>query len=76
MEVTKHQPGMFCWANYPTLELDKAQDFYASLLKLDATPNEIDPGTTYVVLNRAGSTAAPFTRWTRRRCRNGEAPGG
>ena len=53
MEVTKHQPGMFCWANCPTLELDKAQDFYASLLKLDATRNEI-AGTTYVVLNRAG----------------------
>lgn len=54
MEVTKHQPGMFSWADLPTLDLNKALDFYTGLLKLDANPTEIAPGMTYAALSKAG----------------------
>ena len=56
MDVTKHQPGMFSWADMPVLDIAKAQSFYTMLLDVDATSTPIGPGMTYVVLSKAGKS--------------------
>ena len=56
MEVTKHQPGMFSWADMPVLDIEKAQAFYTRLLGVDASSTPVGPGMAYVVLNKAGKS--------------------
>ena len=56
MEVTKHQPGMFSWADMPVLDIEKAQAFYTRLLDVDASSTPVGPGMAYVVLNKAGKS--------------------
>ena len=57
MDVAKHQPGMFSWADLPVLDIDKAQDFYTRLLGLNATSNPVGPDMTYVMLDKAGKSS-------------------
>ena len=57
MDVAKHQPGMFSWADMPVLDIDKAQDFYTRLLGLNATSNPVGPDMTYVMLDKAGKSS-------------------
>ncbi len=54
MHVTKHQPGMFSWADMPVLDIDSAQTFYTKLLGLEANATPIGPGMTYVALTKGG----------------------
>ncbi len=56
MEVTKHQPGMFSWADMPVLDIERAQAFYTRLLGVEATSIPVGPGMTYVVLSKAGKS--------------------
>ena len=56
MEVTKHQPGMFSWADMPVLDIEKAQAFYTGLLNVDTSSTPMGPGMVYVVLNKAGKS--------------------
>lgn len=54
MEITKHTPGMFSWADMPVLDIDKAQAFYTRLLNVDASSTPVGPGMVYVMLSKAG----------------------
>ncbi|MCE2462435.1 MAG: hypothetical protein J4F46_00750 [Dehalococcoidia bacterium] len=56
MEIKKHEPGMFSWADMPSLDVEKAQAFYTRLLGLEATSTPMGPGRTYVVLNKKGKS--------------------
>ena len=56
MEIKKHEPGMFSWADMPSLDVEKAQAFYTRLLGLEATSTPMGPGMTYVVLNKKGKS--------------------
>ena len=56
MDVAKHQPGMFSWADMPVLDIDKAQDFYTRLLGVNATSTPIGPDMSYVMLDKGGRT--------------------
>ena len=56
MEITKHQPGMFSWADMPVLDIERAQAFYTGLLNVEASSTPMGPGMAYVVLNKAGKS--------------------
>ena len=56
MEITKHQPGMFSWADMPVLDIDKAKAFYTRLLNVETASTPMGPGMAYVVLHKAGKS--------------------
>ena len=62
MDVAKHTPGMFSWADMPVLDIDQAQDFYTRLLKVNATSMPIGPEMSYVMLDKAGKNCCGLYR--------------
>ena len=56
MEVTRHQPGMFSWADLATTDRKGSTQFYTQLLGLDHTDNPVGVGIVYTVLSKAGKS--------------------
>ena len=57
MEVTKHQPGMFSWADLGTPDADGSKKFYTELLELDSTDMPMGEGMSYKMLSKAGKSS-------------------
>ncbi len=58
MEITKHEPGMFSWADLMTADIEGSKAFYTELLSLDSVdmPMGEDAGA-YVMLFKNGKTS-------------------
>ena len=56
MEVTKHEPGMFSWADLASTEEKGSRRFYTELLELNATAFPIGGGAEYFVLSKNGKS--------------------
>ena len=54
MEVTKHEPGMFSWADLGTPDAGGAKRFYSELLGLDTTDMQMGEGMSYTMLSKRG----------------------
>ena len=54
MEITRHKPGMFSWADLATPNGQASKDFYTQLLELDATEVPVGEGFFYVMLSKRG----------------------
>ena len=56
MEVTKHEPGMFSWADLASTDEKGSRRFYTELLGLNATAFPIGGGAEYVALSKNGKS--------------------
>ena len=54
MEVTKHTPGMFSWADLASPDAAAARKFYSEMLQVDATDLDAGPDTIYTMLMKNG----------------------
>lgn len=57
-EMTKHEPGMFNWADLMTTDMEGATAFYTQLLGCETRDNPIDGGGVYRFLVKNGKTVA------------------
>ena len=54
MEVTRHEPGMFSWADLASPYAAGSKKFYTELLEVDATDMAAGPDAFYTTLNKNG----------------------
>ena len=54
MEISRHEPGMFSWADMATPDLDGSQKFYTSLLGLEHEDTPVGNGMVYSMLKKNG----------------------
>ena len=57
MEIARHEPGMFSWADLGTTDVDGAKRFYTELLELDATDLPMGEGMSYTMLSKRGKNS-------------------
>ena len=55
MEITKHTPGMFSWADLATPDAEGPKAFYTEILGLTAIDLPMQPGMVYSMLAKDGS---------------------
>ena len=58
MEIEKHQPGMFSWADLATTDREGSTRFYTQLLELEHADVPVGVGAFYTVLNKGGKSCA------------------
>ena len=56
MEVAKHEPGMFSWADLASTDEKGSRRFYTELLGLNATAFPMGGGAEYVALSKDGKS--------------------
>lgn len=54
MEVTKHTPGMFSWADLGSPDAGASRRFYSALLQLDTADMDAGPDAIYTTLSKNG----------------------
>ena len=54
MNISKHLPGMFSWAEVATPDAAESSAFYTRLLGLAATEMQTDDGSLYTILKKDG----------------------
>ena len=54
MEIDKHEPGMFSWADLGTTDPEGAKTFYSELLGLEAMDLPMGEGMSYAMLSKGG----------------------
>ena len=57
-EVTRHEPGMFNWADLMTTDVESAREFYCALLGCETYDNPVGGGFFYTMLRRNGKNIA------------------
>ena len=58
MEVTKHEPGMFSWADLGTPDVEGSRGFYTAILGLESTEMPMgDTGMSYTMLSKGGRSS-------------------
>ena len=57
MKVTKHQPGMFSWADLATPDAEGSKKFYRELLELEAIDTAGGEGMVYTMLTKEGRSS-------------------
>jgi uncharacterized protein len=57
-EVTRHEPGAFCWIELGTTDQAAAKAFYGSLFGWSFTDNDMGPGMTYTIFKLKERDAA------------------
>ena len=62
MEIDKHEPGMFSWADLGTTDPEGAKQFYTELLDLDAMDIPMGEGMSYSMLNKGGRSSCALYR--------------
>lgn len=73
-EMTKHEPGMFNWADLMTTDMESATAFYTQLLGCDTRDNPIDGGGVYRFLVKNGKTVAGLFQMTPDMTEQGMSP--
>ncbi len=56
MDVTKHQPGMFSWADLGTSDFAGSKQFYAEFLELEANEMRLPNGVDFCMLQKRGKS--------------------
>ena len=56
MEITRYDPGCFCWADLGTTDSEGAKKFYSTILGLDSVDMPMGDMGTYVMLQKDGKT--------------------
>lgn len=64
MEISKHTPGTFCWAELSTTDQDAAKKFYTQLFGWGASDLPIGPDSTYTMLQIKGKDVAALSQLT------------
>ena len=62
MEIDKHEPGMFSWADLGTTDPEGAKSFYTELLGLEAMDIPMGEGMSYSMLNKGGRSSCALYR--------------
>ncbi len=62
LEIDKHEPGMFSWADLGTTDPEGAKQFYTELLGLDAMDIPMGEGMSYSMLNKGGRSSCALYR--------------
>ena len=62
LEIDKHEPGMFSWADLGTTDTEGAKQFYTELLGLDAMDIPMGEGMSYSMLNKGGRSSCALYR--------------
>ena len=62
LEIDKHEPGMFSWADLGTTDPEGAKSFYTELLGLDAMDLPMGEGMSYSMLNKGGRSSCALYR--------------
>ncbi len=62
MEIAKHTPGMFSWADLATPDAEGSKAFYTELLELTATDLPMQPGMVYSMLAKGGRNVCALYR--------------
>lgn len=60
--MTRHEPGMFCWADLQTKDHVAARRFYTELMGWEAADVPMAPGRTYTRLGLQGATVAALSQ--------------
>ena len=58
-EITKSQPGTFCWFELGTTDASAARTFYSSLFDWTTRENPMGPGMVYSMLQLGGKDVGP-----------------
>ena len=64
VEITKHETGMFSWADLTTPDLEGSQKFYTTLLSLDHEDAPVGEGMVYSMLKKNGRGAFAMNNMT------------
>ncbi|TGG87442.1 MAG: VOC family protein [Aphanocapsa feldmannii 277cV] len=62
LDIDKHEPGMFSWADMGTTDPEGAKSFYTELLDLDVMDVPMGEGMSYSMLNRGGRNSCALYR--------------
>jgi predicted enzyme related to lactoylglutathione lyase len=75
-EVTRHEPGSFCWAELATSDPKAAKDFYASLFGWTFVDSPMGPGPedVYTVLQLAGKDVGALYKMMKEQADHGVPP--
>lgn len=57
MEITRHDPGMFSWADLATPDTDGSRQFYTQFLELDSIDMPMGEGMSYTMLSKGGRSS-------------------
>ncbi|HEY6221456.1 MAG TPA: VOC family protein, partial [Candidatus Eisenbacteria bacterium] len=61
-EVTKYEPGNFCWPELATSDPDGAKRFYAGLFGWSAEDSPAGPDMVYTMLRQKGKNVGALYR--------------
>ncbi len=64
MEISKHEPGMFSWADLAAADGEGAKQFYTRLLGLEAVDVPMGGGHSYVMLTKNGKKVCALYEMT------------
>ena len=57
-EVSQHEPGMFNWVDLMTTDVEKAREFYSTLLGCETVDNPVGGDFVYTLFSRNGKNLA------------------
>ena len=57
MKISKHQPGMFSWADLASPDAEGSKKFYSGLLELEGTDTAGGQGVIYTMLTKEGRSS-------------------
>ncbi|MGE0103876.1 MAG: VOC family protein [Blastocatellales bacterium] len=58
MEISKHEPGSFCWIELGSADQEGARRFYSNLFGWQSSDTPVGPDTVYTIFNIDGSDVA------------------
>ena len=62
MQVSSHNPGMFCWAELETKLDSGAKEFYAGLLSREYTDNPMSADMIFTIAQKSGGAVAAINQ--------------
>ncbi len=63
-EITRHEPGMFSWADLTTTDAEGARAFYTGLFGWETIDNPVDDENVYTLFTRNGKSACGMFQMT------------
>ncbi len=57
-EISKHEPGMFSWADLTTVDAEGARAFYTGLFGWESADNPVGEGQFYTLFSKDGKSVA------------------
>jgi len=73
-EITKHAPGMLCWTDLTTRDVNAAKRFYPELLGWSTRDTPMPEGGVYVMAQQGGKDVAAISAMTKEQQKQGMPP--